>query len=115
MQMGMVGLGRMGANMVRRLLRGGHECVVFDVSPNAVKLLAKDGETFGGMMTKTEDTPKPFWLYYFNVDGIDAAVLRVQKGGGQVLNGPMQVPGGSWIVQCLDPQGGMFALVAQQR
>ena len=45
MQMGMVGLGRMGANMVRRLLRGGHECVVFDVSPNAVKLLAKDGAT----------------------------------------------------------------------
>jgi len=43
MQMGMVGLGRMGANMVRRLLRGGHECVVFDVSPDAVKGLAKEG------------------------------------------------------------------------
>ncbi len=43
MQMGMVGLGRMGANMVRRLLRGGHECVVFDVSAAAVKELAKDG------------------------------------------------------------------------
>jgi 6-phosphogluconate dehydrogenase len=43
MQMGMVGLGRMGANMVRRLLRGGHECVVFDVSPDAVKALAKEG------------------------------------------------------------------------
>ena len=43
MQMGMVGLGRMGANMVRRLLRGGHECVVFDVSAAAVKELAKEG------------------------------------------------------------------------
>jgi 6-phosphogluconate dehydrogenase len=43
MQMGMVGLGRMGANMVRRLLRGGHECVVFDVSPDAVAALAKEG------------------------------------------------------------------------
>jgi 6-phosphogluconate dehydrogenase len=43
MQMGMVGLGRMGANMVRRLLRGGHECVVYDVSPDAVKALAKEG------------------------------------------------------------------------
>src|SRR5258708_28227020 len=41
--MGMIGLGRMGANMVRRLLRGGHQCVVFDVSPNAVKELAKEG------------------------------------------------------------------------
>ena len=35
MQLGMIGLGRMGANMVRRLLKGGHECVVFDVSPEA--------------------------------------------------------------------------------
>jgi 6-phosphogluconate dehydrogenase len=43
MQMGMVGLGRMGANMVRRLLHGGHECVVFDVSPEAVKTLVKEG------------------------------------------------------------------------
>jgi 6-phosphogluconate dehydrogenase len=45
MQMGMVGLGRMGANMVRRLLRGGHECVVFDVSADAVRQLAKEGAT----------------------------------------------------------------------
>jgi 6-phosphogluconate dehydrogenase len=43
MQMGMIGLGRMGANMVRRLLRNGHECVVFDVSADAVKELAKEG------------------------------------------------------------------------
>ena len=37
MQLGMIGLGRMGANMVRRLLKGGHQCVVFDRSPKAVK------------------------------------------------------------------------------
>jgi len=43
MQMGMIGLGRMGANMVRRLLKGGHECVVFDVSQDAIKQLAKEG------------------------------------------------------------------------
>jgi pyrroline-5-carboxylate reductase len=43
MQMGMVGLGRMGANMVRRLLRGGHECVVFNRSPAPVKELVKEG------------------------------------------------------------------------
>jgi 6-phosphogluconate dehydrogenase len=45
MQMGMVGLGRMGANMVRRLMRGGHQCVVFDVNPEAVKQLAGEGAT----------------------------------------------------------------------
>jgi 6-phosphogluconate dehydrogenase len=43
MQVGMIGLGRMGANMVRRLLRGGHECVVHDVSADAVRGLARDG------------------------------------------------------------------------
>jgi 6-phosphogluconate dehydrogenase len=45
MQLGMIGLGRMGANMVRRLVRGGHECVVFDRSPVAVAALAKEGAT----------------------------------------------------------------------
>ena len=42
MQLGMIGLGRMGANMVRRLLKGGHQCVVFDMSPDAVKELAAE-------------------------------------------------------------------------
>src|SRR5215510_7653214 len=42
MQLGMIGLGRMGANMVRRLLKGGHECVVFDMSPKAVAELEKE-------------------------------------------------------------------------
>lgn len=42
MQLGMIGLGRMGANMVRRLMSGGHECVVFDISPQAVADLAKE-------------------------------------------------------------------------
>ena len=43
MQLGMIGLGRMGANMVRRLLRGGHNCVVFDRNPEAVEDLVKEG------------------------------------------------------------------------
>jgi uncharacterized protein len=41
--------------------------------------------------------------------------VRVKDKGGKVLNGPHQVPGGSWIVQCLDPQGAMFALVGSHR
>ena len=45
MQFGMIGLGRMGANMVRRLMRGGHTCVVYDRSPQAVETLAKEGAT----------------------------------------------------------------------
>ena len=45
MQIGMVGLGRMGAGMVRRLMRGGHECVVHDLDSNAIAQLARDGAT----------------------------------------------------------------------
>ena len=45
MQLGMIGLGRMGANMVRRLMRGGHECVVWDVNPDNVKQLAEESAT----------------------------------------------------------------------
>ena len=50
MQVGVIGLGRMGANMVRRLLRDGHDCIVFDVDPKAVKALAKDGATAAGSL-----------------------------------------------------------------
>lgn len=76
------------------------------------QLFAIDGVPIGGMMTKMPQSPQPFWVYYFNVPDIQAAERRVKSAGGQVINGPMQVPGGSWIVQCLDPQGAMFALVA---
>jgi predicted enzyme related to lactoylglutathione lyase len=69
----------------------------------------------GGMMTKTAQTPAPFWLYYFTVNAIDAAAGRVKAAGGQIVNGPMQVPGGQWIVQGLDPQGAMFAMVSPKR
>ncbi|GBQ31397.1 VOC family protein [Gluconacetobacter azotocaptans] len=73
------------------------------------------GEPAGGMMTRAAAMPAPFWLYYVNVDGIDAAIGRVREAGGRVANGPHQVPDGSWIVQCLDPQDCMFALVAPTR
>jgi uncharacterized protein len=79
------------------------------------QIFAIDGAPSGGMMTKMPDTPAPFWLYYFNVDAIDAAAGRAKDAGGKVLMGPHQVPGGGWIVQCFDPQRAMFALVANKR
>jgi uncharacterized protein len=69
----------------------------------------------GGMMKKMAQEPVPYWLYYLTVEAIDAAVDRVKSAGGKIVNGPMQVPGGSWIVQGLDPQGAAFALVAPKR
>jgi uncharacterized protein len=87
-----------------------------DMGPVGIyQTFATGGAPVGGMMTKTPATLAPFWLYYFNVDAVDAAAERVNQGGGQVINGPHQVPGGSWIVQCIDPQGAMFAMVGPQR
>lgn len=79
------------------------------------QLFAAGGDAIGGMMTKMKDCPMPFWLYYVNVEAIDAAAARVTAGGGRIVNGPMEVPGPMWIVQCLDPQGAMFAMVAPTR
>jgi predicted enzyme related to lactoylglutathione lyase len=75
------------------------------------QIFEKDHDMLGGMMTKPANIPGPFWLYYFNVAAIKPAMALVSEGGGKILNGPHQVPGGSWIVQCVDPQGGLFALV----
>ena len=65
MQLGMIGLGRMGANMVRRLLRHGHQCVVFDMSPEAVAQLVKDkatGSSSLGDFVKKLEKPRAIWL-----------------------------------------------------
>jgi len=75
------------------------------------QLFSAGGPAIGGMFTKPPMIPVPFWLYYFNVGDIDTVATRVTAGGGEILNGPMQVPGGSWIVQCRDPQGAIFALI----
>jgi predicted enzyme related to lactoylglutathione lyase len=66
----------------------------------------------GGMMTRPAHIPVSCWNFYFNVDSIGAAAERIKAGGGQVLNGPMQVPGGSWILNGQDPQGAMFSLAS---
>jgi predicted enzyme related to lactoylglutathione lyase len=73
------------------------------------------GEPIGGMFTKPATLPLPFWLYYFNIDDIQAAAKRVEAGGGQILYGPIEVPGGPWIVHCTDPLGALFALLDRRR
>ncbi|MFF0948603.1 VOC family protein [Rhizobium leguminosarum] len=88
----------------------------FDMGPMGVYyLFAHNGRQTGGMMTKPENMPMPFWCYYFIVPTLDAAIERVTSGGGKVVHGPMEVPGGSWIIQATDPQGAFFCLVAPKR
>ena len=65
MQLGMIGLGRMGANMVRRLITGGHQCVVFDTSPKVVQELVQDkaiGSSSFADFVKKLDKPRAVWL-----------------------------------------------------
>jgi uncharacterized protein len=64
------------------------------------------------MMTRRPDMPVPFWNYYINVPSVTAALHKVLAGGGTVLMGPMEVPGGQHILQALDPQGALFCLVS---
>src|SRR5437016_5340343 len=65
MQLGMIGLGRMGANMVRRLMKDGHDCVVFDVSPEAVRGLEKHGATGADSLQQLVEQlaqPRAVWM-----------------------------------------------------
>ncbi len=86
MQMAMVGLGRMGANMVRRLMRDGHELVVYDVSPDAIKELEAEGATGA---TSLEDVvakltpPRAIWLMVpaaFTGQMVDQVAALVDRG-----------------------------------
>jgi uncharacterized protein len=79
------------------------------------QLFAAAGQTIGSMSTKPPMVPMPFWLYYFNVGDIDAALERVRAGGGKILEGPVEAPGDKRIARCTDPQGAMFALTGASR
>ncbi len=76
----------------------------------AYQLFSVGGRTMGGMFTKRPIEPLPFWLFYFNVDDVDSAMERVKTAGGEVLEGPLELPYGAWIARCADPQGAVFAL-----
>lgn len=85
----------------------------FDMGPMGVYQLFRTGgdQASGGMMTRGPEVPAAFWGYYFTVENIDAGLERLTGAGGRVLNGPMEVPGGMWVVQALDPQGIYFCIL----
>ena len=92
MQLGMVGLGRMGANMVRRLMKAGHECVVFDMSPKSVEELVKEKavgssslKDFVSKLTK----PRAVWLMIpaAVVDGTIAGIVPYLEAGDILIDG----------------------------
>src|SRR6266481_787577 len=92
MQIGMIGLGRMGANMVRRLLAGGHKCVVFDMSPQSVQELAKEkavGAASLADLVKKLEKPRAVWLMVpaAVVDQTIADVLPHLEAGDILIDG----------------------------
>lgn len=88
-----------------------------DMGPGGTYRIFKNGGAqMGAMMTRDPSkSPVPFWLYYFNVEDIDAAVTRIKEKKGQILMGPHQVPGDLWIVLGHDPQGAIFSVVGPRK
>ena len=75
------------------------------------QLFGRNGDEIGGMMNLPPDVQAPpHWMLYIMVDDAKASIEQIKKLGGQLLNGPMEVPGGDLVAQCLDPQGGAFAI-----
>ncbi|HKT86651.1 MAG TPA: VOC family protein [Novosphingobium sp.] len=69
------------------------------------------GARLGAVTPRMNPQQPAMWMFYFGVPSIGEAKTKIEAGGGQVLVGPMEVPGGNWIVIGLDPQGAGFGLV----
>jgi predicted enzyme related to lactoylglutathione lyase len=72
--------------------------------------LSCGGLAVGGAFKKPPKGSPPFWLFYVNVEDLDAAAERVRAGGGEALHNDEELPGGFWVTHCVDPQGAAFAL-----
>lgn len=79
------------------------------------RFVQKDGVGIGAIMPKMPQMPVSLWTYYIGVDDIDRAVAAIIEQGGKLLNGPMEIPGGEFALNGLDPQGASFGLVGPRK
>ena len=79
------------------------------------RFIQNRGTTIGAVMPKPAQLPVSMWTYYIGVDDIDRALDAIKAGGGQLLNGPMEIPGGEFAVNAMDPQGASFGLVGPRK
>lgn len=83
-----------------------------DMGPEGTYIIfGRNDLELGGMYRKPEAMEgPPAWLGYVRVKDVNVVADKVKKSGGTVINGPMPVPSGDWVAQCVDPQGAMFAV-----
>jgi predicted enzyme related to lactoylglutathione lyase len=93
-------------------LYGWRETRAMDMGPMGKYHIFARQWDLGGIMNKPAEMAQapPHWGLYFLVPDVKKAAELVKANGGQVLNGPMEVPDGSWIINCRDPQGAHFSL-----
>jgi len=73
-------------------------------------LFLHEGNQYGGMFVSDSAGMGPSWLCYISVEDVGKATSAAKNAGGRVMNGPMEVPGGSWVAQVLDAEGAPFAV-----
>jgi predicted enzyme related to lactoylglutathione lyase len=93
-------------------LFGWRETQAMDMGPMGKYHIFGRKWDLGGIVNKPKEMAHvpPNWGLYFRVDDVNKGADRVKANGGQVLNGPMEVPGGDHVVNCMDPQGAAFSL-----
>lgn len=79
------------------------------------KFIWHGGVMTGAIMRKPDPMPVSLWTYYIGVDDIDRAAKAVTDGGGTILRGPIEIPGGEYSLQAIDPQQSAFGLVGPRR
>ncbi|MGN6058315.1 MAG: VOC family protein [Sphingomicrobium sp.] len=79
------------------------------------RFIQQGAQTIGAVMRKPSQLPVSLWTYYIGVEDIDRAVAAIDRGGGRILNGPMEIPGGEFALNGMDPQGAAFGLVGPRK
>ena len=87
-----------------------------DIGPmGKYQFFQHDGVGIGAVMKTPPNVPHSIWNHYIGVADIDAAADAIRSGGGQILQGPMEIPGGEYALNGVDPQGAAFGLVGPRK
>ena len=79
------------------------------------RFIQHDGTGIGAIMAKPAELPMSLWGYYIGVDDIDRAIEAIKVQGGKIIHGPMEIPGGEFSLDGIDPQGAVFGLVGPRK